>query len=572
MEFNPISFFWHSEDLLRCLCDHVITPLLSPSSALTFRPWQQVVVSCGTAEPHWDRPRRFLVDKSNLSVLCRVNRVCQLVFTQALNRHITLIDHPSGPGFSSLRLLRLLAENASVAHTQTLTIGSYQSRWEALDHQAARRLLSRFPSLRRFDCFGVPLEASTAAALVNSCGRLSAVHIDFPVSEADRIDVDADGNRDGVVLHLGNLTGLRELCLDHMYGHPEQWIGPIARVLIASPGLQKLQLSMSRSAVTFHLARREADLTPFKTFLLRICTLFKASGASPLRLRSFRCGSGVHPDFPPGSPCAITDLICLGDLETVYLNTGIGVPATIAPTVLVAGTDRHIPISPLVHDTPRLRRFSVSRYDGLVHDALSALDADRARQLAVTWDVLSTTTALGPNSLVGISSAPKHHFRLFKIEFQRSTRDDVAFDGAAQAGRRVALAEARGIVEGLVEGDGGTLEGLDVVLPLRWREPYVDLLAEMIPGLMGLTQLSIDDEDDFVDFDFWGKAAKKLAVAGRRLRYVERPLDCLEVVRGGEGAVPLLEIMGVMEEMDDAELFSLRRAAAGFVFPDRTDL
>lgn len=287
------------------------------------------------------------MDKSNLSVLCRVNRVCQLVFTRALNRHITLIDHPSGPRFYLLPLLRVMAESPRVTsiQSQTLTIGSYnRSGWDPWDHQAACHLLQRLHSLRRFDCFGVPLEASTVAALVGSCGSLSAVHIDFPVSGAARIDVDADGdgswasssgeqssqaNLEGVVLHLGILTGLRELYLDHMPGHPEQWIASIARVLIASPCLQKLQLSMSETAVRFHLARREPDLTPFKTFLLRICTLFKASGASPLRLRSFRCGSGVHPYFPPGSPAAITDLVCLDDLETVYLNTSIGLPATI---------------------------------------------------------------------------------------------------------------------------------------------------------------------------------------------------------------------------------------------------
>lgn len=207
----------------------------------------------------------------------------------------------------------------------------------------------------------------------------------------------------------------------------------------------------------------------------------------------------------------------------------------------------------------------MSRYDGLVHDALSALDLDRARQIAVTWDDLrAATPALGPNSLVGISSVPKYHFRMFRIGFWQLSVYDAASNKAA-------LAEAREILEDLVEGDDGTLEGLDVVLPNHGRQRYVDLLAEMIPGLVGLTQLNVDDEDPFVDFDFWTESAVKLAVAGGRLRYIGRPVDFVEVVRGGKGTAPLFENMGMLE-VDDVELFALKRAASGFVFLDRTDL
>ncbi|KAK0752878.1 hypothetical protein B0T18DRAFT_395557 [Schizothecium vesticola] len=561
MEFNPISFFWHSEDLLWCLSDHV-------------------VVNYGVADLFADRPRRQFVDKYNLSVLCRVNRMCRLVFTPVLYRHITITDQ-FGHGdarFTSLPLMRLLAESLFVTHTQTLTIG-YCEGPEDLHHEVACRLAHCLSSLRRFHCFGMPLEASTAAALVSSCGHLSAVCIEFPAYDIDDIGVDDDGGSaesgnqsyrvdlEGVVMHLGNLTRLKELCLDHLYGHPEQWIAPIAQVLIASPGLQSLQLSMSENAVTFHLDRREPDLTPFKTFLLRIATLYKASGASPLRLCSFRCGSGVHPNFPPGSPVAITDLICLDDLETVYLNTSIGVPAIFGPTFHIAGADRHIPISTLLHDTPRLRRFSVSRYDALVQDALTLpiLNLDRTRRLAVMWDVLPEPMVLGPGSLVGISSFPRYHFRMLKIEFRRFAPDDKAV-----------LMEARGILKGLVDGDDGTLEGLDVVLPVDGRESYVELLAGMIPGLAGLTQMNLrhgkDEVRIFCHFQFWMKAAERLTMAGERLRYIGTGTWFMKVVRGEEGTVPGMRTMGVQEEVDDVELFGLTRKSPDYVFPDRGDL
>lgn len=582
MERNSISFFWHSEDLLWCLADYVSLHVVLSSGLFFFccvvadfppaRP--QVVANFGNTELYSDRPRKLFVDKSNLSALCRVNRVCHLVFTPVMYRHITIADRLCRPGFTPLPLMGLLAESPFVTHTRTLTFNYGVRQEKALRHEAACRLLQRLPSLQRFDSFGVMLGASTVAALVNSCGRLSAVHIDFPVSEADTIDADRDDgwttpisnqarrinrvNLEGVILSLCNLTGLKELCLDHMYGHPEQWIAPIAQVLVASRGLQKLQLSMSETAVRLHLTRRGADLTPFKTFLLGICTLFKALGASPLRLRSFRCGPGVHPDFPPCSAVAITDLICLDDLETIHLNTDIGIPDLLGPTALVAGADRHIPISTLLHDTPRLRRFSVSLYDELVQDALSTLDVDRARQLAVMWDVLrDETPALGPHSLVGISSVTRHHFRMFRISLPSLSGYDTAVNEAA-------LAEARATLEGLVQGDDGSLEGLEVWLPREIFKVYIDLLVEFVPRLVGLTQLSLDNEDRGEGFGFWKEKAEMLAVAGGRLRFIAwQRLGFVEVVRGREGTAPLLVSM-LPEEANDVELFGLRRRTPDF--------
>jgi hypothetical protein len=274
----------------------------------------------------------------------------------------------------------------------------------------------------------------------------------------------------------------------------------------------------------------------------------------------------VHPDFPPGSAVTITDLLCLDDLETVYLNTGIGLPAVFGPTFHVAGANRHIPISTLLHDTPRLRRFSVSRYDALVHRALRSpvLNLDRARRLAVMWDVWPETARFGLGSLVGIASVPRYHFRMLKIEFRRFTPYDTA-----------GLTEARGILEGLVDGDNGTLEGLDVVLPVEGREVYVELLASMVPRLTGMTQLNLrhgmDEVRLFLDSPFWMEAAERLAVAGERLRYLGTGTLFMEVVRG-QGTVPEMRTTGVLEEVDDVELFGLTRKSPDYVFPDRGDL
>lgn len=512
-------------------------------------------------------------------MLCRVNKMCQLVFTPVLYRHITLTGRLRGPMFFSLPMMRFLAESPHVAHTQTLMLDSCEGL-EALHHENACRLLQCLPSLRRFHWLGEPLEASIVAALVGSCSHLSAVEIQFPVYNIDVVDAEAgSGGRvasggqssygvdlEGVVRHLGNLASLKELCLDHMYGNPEQWIAPISRILIASPGLEKLQLSFSPQAVYFHLVGREADLTPFKTFLLRISTLFKASGASPLRLRSFRCGSGVHPDFPPDSPVAITDLICLDDLATVYLNTGFGLPRVIPTTLPVAGMDRHIAIADFLHNTPRLRRFSVSRYDALVHNALLSLDPARAKTLAVTWDVLPSWEWPGPGILVKTWALPQYHFRMLKIEFR-------GFMQFNQSHNNMVRTEAEHLLEGLVEGDDGTLEGLDVVLPVHGRQQYVDFLAIRIPGLKGLTQMNLGhgnlENPAFVNLDFWTVAAMKLALAGERLRYIGTGLAFLEVVRGEEGTMPDLINIGVREEVDDVELFALRRGTPDFVFPDR---
>ncbi|KAK1831532.1 hypothetical protein QBC39DRAFT_351528 [Podospora conica] len=564
-KFNAVSFFWNSADLLQCLAD-------------------QVTSTYGRAEVCSDVQRRNLVDKFDLSALCLVNRACRLAFTPQLYRHIYIFNRYPPEGANQHRhnarsQMSVLAQNPNAVYIRTLTVGRCRT-WELEEHEALRLLLRRLSSLRSFDVAGVPLEASTVATLVSSCRSLSSVHIDLSASmhtifarhHLGGVDLTRQYRNVGLEVHLGDLAHLQELCLDHLYGDPEQWIEPIARILHASPGLQKLQLSISQKAVLDHLSIHGPDLSFVKTFLLGICTAYKARGAAPLRLRSFRCGSGVHPNFPSTSDVAFTDLSSLDDLEVVYLNTSIGVPASFSSDTYIAGTDRDIPITTFLYDTPRLRCFTVSRYDTLVHRALSSplFNPDRARQLAVTWDVLPKTTMLGPTTLVRIGASPRHHFRMFKIDFRPFA--------AHERAQNEAHLDARGILEGLIDGDDGTLEGLEVQFHMKGWELYIDLLVEMMPRLTGLTQLLVRLEESASEYSdprfSYRDAARRLAVVVKRLKYVgigTIGMSFWEVVRGQKGAVPTVTLvdMPLMEEVEAVELFGMRKRTPGYVFADR---
>lgn len=96
METNPISFFWLSEDLLRCLSDHVCAFPFSygrvadlPSPPIGRRQlWHRRAIrrppaptTCGEIQP--------------LSALPSQQNVSACVFTPVLYRHITLTGHLS---------------------------------------------------------------------------------------------------------------------------------------------------------------------------------------------------------------------------------------------------------------------------------------------------------------------------------------------------------------------------------------------------------------------------------------------------------------------------------------------
>ena len=172
----------------------------------------------------------------------------------------------------------------------------------------------------------------------------------------------------------------------------------------------------------------------------------------------------------------------------------------------------------------------------------------------------------GPCGLVRISASPRFHFRMFKIDFKGFANHERA--------RNQALLDARGVLEGLVDGDEGTLEGLEVQLPQLGRELYVDLLVDTVPLLTGLTQMSLGHRIPIQvtseNLQFWLDSARRLAEAREGLEYVMTPLFFSRVERGGLGEVMIQwEAPYVsLEDREKVELTRLGKRTPGYVFTD----
>jgi len=117
------------------------------------------------------------------------------------------------------------------------------------------------------------------------------------------------------------------------------------------------------------------------------------------------------------------------------------------------------------------------------------------------------------------------------------------------------------VLEDLVAGDGGALEGLTVHFP---RDPGDDLISSLLesvtdtlPRLTGLAQLSVV-LPGLMNYNFDEKTestARRLAAAASRVRYIKVENRSWRVWRDRNGTVRLEELED--REISDVELFSL---------------
>ncbi len=358
-----------------------------------------------------------------------------------------------------------------------------------------------------------------------------------------------------------NLTvfaGLEELTLENLYEELPWWRSQIVQVLTNSPGLRKLKLSLSTPTIARY--DHEDDRENFDEFFDELCGDYKAA-AAPLRLQSLHLGTAVYP-FEQSSVMALTDLQCLKEVHLE--NRGVWEGSTIIDMYSAVEGGSNIAFDafgPLY--CPNLRRINFADYQRDVHEFLARMEEPSfLNRLAVScqgmWAGYEPAALLRPDP--DFPSLPRH-LRMLDIDLQRNQVRLCDEDGDDL--EQEDIPATKEILADLVSGDTGTLEGLTVHLPenLEALGGFEDfgLLLHSLSSLANLTQLAVEANihgERLVKGDALEDAARLLAAAAPRLRYVKVYDECWRVWREGGGRRATLRLERLEDrEINEVELF-----------------
>ncbi|KAH6839570.1 hypothetical protein B0I37DRAFT_408969 [Chaetomium sp. MPI-CAGE-AT-0009] len=463
---------------------------------------------------------------TELMTLCLVNKTFNAAVTPVLYRQVT-IRGSTGPRAVSLQLA--FANDKNHVHVRELLIRGPGNRGSSTFEGLLPELLPRLSRLERFTWRGSsgPLAVAVLSTLHTSSPAIKAIHIDFPDDMGQRLGYSDSPPSPDVLLEQRRLYGepdltvfscLEELTLNNLYEELPWWRAQLALVLRNSPRLRKLRLSIANQTLEHYNARGERE--KFDGFFDQLCDDYGETGASPLRLRSLHLGNAVYP-YKIASLQRLTDL---NFLEEVHVeNVGVWHGGVIIS--LYENDGRRIIFDAFgpAH-SPNLRRFSVAAYQSDVHHFLATLDPHSARKLAVSCRDMSL--GYEPAALLRYNSAYPSlplHLRMLEMELRR---DEVRlFDNEGRDVNYWDVPSAALILENLVVGDDGTLEGLVAHLTetpgpkIGFEE--MDLLVEALGKLDNLTQLAVNIYGEKrVRRETANDIVGILAAAAPRLRYI----------------------------------------------------
>jgi hypothetical protein len=396
-------------------------------------------------------------------------------------------------------------------------------------------------------------------ALHKSCPRIKAIDIRCAMiyTPDQREETDQEWLQEQLenlrVPSLALFSGLEELTLNELYEELPCWMVEIIRVLEKSPGLRKLELSLSEDAICRYLISGQRD--KFLDFFERLCNGYGETGAAPLNLRSLHVGTGL---YPPEGP-VLQKLTNLAGLQEVHIENK-----------WVYGMDfdfrkaRFDAFGPA--NCPNLRRLSVAN-DTSNLDSFLYHNSAFARNLAVSrWGVLRAMR--GDRFLQPIFFSHRHqaHRRMLSLRLLPSDAILTAKDGEPwdPGSEEAKAASAKARLERLVDGDEGALEGLALELPETPKGDgfeYLDLLVAALRRLANLKQLAVlpaTIEEAYLRIrsqEHWREVASILAAGVPRLRYIRVYGLCWRVWRMRDNTIRLEELDD--DEIAEVELFGL---------------
>ncbi|KAK3296500.1 uncharacterized protein B0H64DRAFT_374578 [Chaetomium fimeti] len=441
-----------------------------------------------------------------LMTLCLVNKTFNAAVTPVLYRHVTNRGS-AGPRAASLQLA--FADKKKCVHVRDLLVRGSGNRASSPFHGSG------------------PLAADVLSTLHKSSPAIKVIHIDFPDDMGQRLgysdfppspEVQLEQRRLYEKPDLTVFSCLEELTLNNLYEELPWWRAQLALVFRNSPRLQMLTLSLANQTLEHYNTKGERD--KFEGFFDQLCDDYGETEASPLRLRKLHLGNAVYP-YRLASLRKLTDLRFLEDVHVENVGVWHG-------GVIISMYDNDG--SRIIFDafgpanSPNLRRFSVAGYQSDVHHFLATLDPPSARRLAVSC--LDMSMGYEPAALLRYNpiypSLPLH-LRMLEMELRR---DEVRlFDNDGRDVNYWDIPSAALMLENLVTGDDGTLEGLAVNLTetpgLKIGFEEMDLLVDALGKLANLTQLAVNMYGQKrVGPEEANKVVLRLAGAAPRLRYI----------------------------------------------------
>jgi hypothetical protein len=415
----------------------------------------------------------------------------------------------------------------------------------------------------------MPLARETLYTLHKSCPLLRSMCVCFPSD----LDEDVLGY---VMRDLGEEPGPQELQAREIYGQPDLtifsgleelvleglaesiswWRSQLVQVLMNSPGLRKLGLSLSTETLGRHDA--DQDREEFDDFFDLLCDEYGRTSTAPLHLESLDLGKAVYV-YELRSLEKLTDLSYLREVRI----DNSGVYNFVDVIMMYDGGEW----SGLAFDAfgpahcPNLRRFTASNHRADVQAFLATVENPAfTRQLAVSCE----NTDWGYESAMLLRTNPETpsrplHLRMLDVDLQRE--QIYLCDGQGKAQPRDTIPSAEQVLDDLITGDEGTLEGLSVHLredpEAKGYLEHLELLIVALTKLANITQLSIN-RHRWIGIDSAKTILEEVAcmVAGRvrHLRYISVYGTCWKIWRLQDGVLRLEELED--REIRDVELFS----------------
>ncbi|KAL1840010.1 hypothetical protein VTJ49DRAFT_927 [Mycothermus thermophilus] len=474
-----------------------------------------------------------------LATLCLVNKTFNTAITPVLYRNLEVTDR-------TLPVLKGLLENGRLAHVKVFTVSLNKtlSHQETLDtFMPLLGHLGQVECLKQVTALNAVIRQfhNLLNAFREQCPRIQELDITFSENMSRFLGysdlVQPEEHRAFYAKpDLASFSGLKSLALRNLYQELDWWRDQIVSVLRASPDLQHLELSLALWTLHLHHVKNEDQ--KFANWFDELCEAYAATGAKPLRLRSLHLGCAVL----PFNAEAVQKLVDLRHLEDLYIhNEGIYYDGKIVLDMYnYDDEDSGIAFDAFGSENcPNLRRFSMVTHHRDVHNMLAQADPAWLRNLAVschgTWGGWEFASLLRPDPEERHPQLPVH-LRMLHIELQREMVFLRNYDGEHMADEDIPALEQ--VLDNLVTGDDGALEGLGVHLEVRCGQdggpvepgehPFEDfhLFLDAIGKLSSLTQLAVLDYKSMFSekriLKEWEAehAACMLAMANPRLRYV----------------------------------------------------
>lgn len=415
----------------------------------------------------------------------------------------------------------------------------------------------------------MPLAEETLATLHRACKEIASIHLEFPESMDEKVlgymadpefhspeTYQLEARKTFGRPDLTVFSGLEELVLHGLYGDLQWWRAQIVQVLKISPGLRKLELSLSARRIALYESTGQRE--KFDDFFDKLCDEYKETGAEPLQLQTLKLGTAMY----PWKLASIMKLIDPYYLQDIFIqNKGVYQDLDIILMYDSPGEDSGIAFHAFgPGHCPNLRRFTASNYEIDVHKIFASVDEPALiRQLAMSFSQMGSPQELAallrPDQ--NYPSLPLHP-RMLDIDLQR---DQVyLIDDEDEQLPDDEVPTAVEVLEDLVSGDAGALEGLMVHMAEEPDTPggfqHLDLLANALTKLVNVTQLGIEKylfHQTRLSDETLVCGAQILAAAGPRLRYIKVYNHYWSIWRNVEGAIRL----DVLEdrEISDVELF-----------------